>query len=115
MRSSKVQVLVLREIASIVDHRPVNSQVVKYFFGDKSEEIKKWKMQVLLLVKTEASVSDWALLGVELKSPEKQLLGIGQLMDHFSVLWFPIPIFCLSSLVKFSPFRRSKYCPSWVS
>lgn len=41
MRSSKVQVLVLREIASIVDHRPVNSQVVKYFFGDKSEEIKK--------------------------------------------------------------------------
>lgn len=32
----KVQVLMLWEIASIVDHRPVNSQVVKYFFGDKS-------------------------------------------------------------------------------
>lgn len=36
----KVQVLMLWEIASIVDHRPVNSQVVKYFFGDKSEETK---------------------------------------------------------------------------
>ena len=52
----KVQVLMLWEIASIVDHRPVNSQMVKYSFGDKSEEIKKkWKIQVLLLVKTEAS------------------------------------------------------------
>lgn len=37
----KVQVLMLWEIASIVDHRPVNSQMVKYSFGDKSEEIKK--------------------------------------------------------------------------
>lgn len=36
----KVQVLMLWEITSIVDHRPVNSQVVKYFFGDKSEETK---------------------------------------------------------------------------
>lgn len=36
----KVQVRMLWEIASIVDHRPVNSQVVKYLFGDKSEEIK---------------------------------------------------------------------------
>lgn len=69
---------------------------------------------MLLLVKTEASVSDWALLGVELKSPEKQLLGIGQLMDHFSVPWFPIPIFCLSSLVKFSPFKDPSKGPSTV-
>lgn len=37
---SKVQLLMLWEIASIVDHRPVNSQVVKHFFGDKSEETK---------------------------------------------------------------------------
>lgn len=36
----RVQVLMLWEIASIVDHRPVNSQVVKHFFGDKSEEIE---------------------------------------------------------------------------
>lgn len=36
MKSFKVQVLMLREITSIVDHRPVNSQVIKYFFGDKS-------------------------------------------------------------------------------
>lgn len=31
----------LWEITSIIDHRPVNSQTVKYFFGDKPEEIKK--------------------------------------------------------------------------
>ena len=41
IKSFKVQVLMLWEIASIVDHRPVNSQMVKYSFGDKSEEIKK--------------------------------------------------------------------------
>lgn len=28
----------LQEITSIVDHRPVNCQVIKYFFGDKPEE-----------------------------------------------------------------------------
>lgn len=37
----KVPVLMLWEIASVVDHRPVNSQMVKHSFGDKSEEIKK--------------------------------------------------------------------------
>lgn len=45
IKSFKVQVLMLWEIASIVDHRPVNSQMVKYSFGDKSEEIKKKKME----------------------------------------------------------------------
>lgn len=32
----KVPVLMLWEIASVVDHRPVNSQMVKHSFGDKS-------------------------------------------------------------------------------
>lgn len=32
----RVQVLMLWEVTSIVDHRPVNSQVVNHFFGDKS-------------------------------------------------------------------------------
>lgn len=40
-KEPKVQALMLWEIASVVDHRPVNSQMVKHSFGDKSEEIKK--------------------------------------------------------------------------
>lgn len=71
----------LWEIASIVDHRPVNSQVVKYFFGDKSEETKMenegvtfsedqgWKLLLW------PHVTNWAWQGVEAKVSRETAFG----------------------------------------
>lgn len=39
----KSRCLRLWEITSIVDHRPVNCQVIKYFLGDKPEETEMAK------------------------------------------------------------------------
>lgn len=79
----KVQALALREIASIVDHRPVNSQVVKYFFGDKSGKGVVKDEQV------DAGGSDLQL------APDALLVGIasgGRDEDLALVEWC---IFCL--------------------
>lgn len=77
----------LQEITSIVDHRPVDSQVVKHLFGDKPEETNGNRGSYPESQRPRLSV----LVGMG-AGGQRILWG-----DLHSDTWVPHPISCLSS------------------
>lgn len=75
----KSRCLSLREIASIIDHRPVNRQVIKYFLGDKPEETEMGEEGVTrgLWLGRLGCCSDLWVLAAAVGLVERPLLGGG--------------------------------------